>query len=250
MAMTGPISSPPRPHRVGLASRPSPAPVESLGGGSGSGAEGGNGSNSYAVSLSQTDLTVPGPGPELGLARTYSSSLASTLGPFGYGWTDSYNMMVAPDPVCGASVMDVTAGESDFSFAEQADGSWAPLSQSPATLVQNPDSTWTFTNDDETYDFASSGQLVSESEPGGGTTTLSYSNGLLTTVTDSAGDVLTFSYRGQLVTQVADSEGQSVSYGYSYIGNLSQVTDEDGGTWSYGYDWPHNLTVLSSPNSQ
>ena len=128
--------------------------LQSLGGGSGTGAEGGN---SYAVSLSQTDLTVPGPGPELDLARTYSSSLASTLGPFGYGWTDSYNMTVAPDPVCGASVMDVTAGDSDFSFAEQADGSWAPLSQSPATLVQNPDSTWTFTNDDETYDFASSG---------------------------------------------------------------------------------------------
>ena len=214
--------------------------------GGGSGADGSGSSGDYAVSLSQIDLTISG--PELGLTRQYSLSLASTLGPFGYGWTDSYSMTVTPDPTCGPSVMDVTLGDgSVLHFAQQTDGTWVLLSLVPATLVQNPDGTWTFTHNSVTFEFTSFGQLVSESEPGGGTTTLSYSNGLLTTVTDSAGNTFQFTYDGPLVIQVTGSDGQSVSYSYSDHEDLRQVTDADGGTWSYDYDWSHNLVSAAAP---
>jgi hypothetical protein len=207
-----------------------------------------NPAGAYSVSLTTTDLTVPGTGPELDLERTYSSSLASTLGPFGYGWADSYAMSIAPDPTCGPTVMDVTLGDgSVVSFAQEPDGSWLSLSPAPASLGQNPAGTWTFTYDNESFVFSSSGQLTSESDPDGATTTLSYTDGVLTTVTDPAGRTLTFSYWGPLVTQVTASGGQSVTYSYR-DGNLSQVTDVDGGAWSYEYGWHHQLDFVTTPD--
>lgn len=54
-----------------------------------------------------TDAAIPGPGEPLDLTRTYSSTQAATEGPLGYGWVDSYDMSVAPDPTLGSTVMDV-----------------------------------------------------------------------------------------------------------------------------------------------
>src|SRR6266567_5129856 len=44
-----------------------------------------------------TDFSIPGRGAGLSFTRTYSSSLAGTKGPLGYGWTDNYNMSLSTD---------------------------------------------------------------------------------------------------------------------------------------------------------
>jgi RHS repeat-associated protein len=196
-----------------------------------------------------TDMTVPGRGAELDLERTYDSSMASSLGPFGYGWTSSYAMSIGPDATYGPSVMDVTQENgSVVDFAKQPDGSWAPPSRVFASLVGNADGTWTFTrHDGESFKFSSAGQLIAESDLNGDTTTLWYSGGKLATVTDPAGRALTFTYSGPLVTEVTDSSGRSVTYAYNSADDLTGVTDVDGGTWQYGYGAGNLLTSSTRP---
>ena len=198
-----------------------------------------------------SDIDVPGKGEELELARTYGSETASTLGPFGYGWTDSYEMSIEPDPVLGPSVMDVVQENGSVAdFAEQPNGTWLPPGRVFASLVENSGGGWTFTrHDGESFTFNSAGQLISESDLNGETTTLSYTDGLLTTVTDPAGRTLSFTYNGAaLVTKVTDSAGRSVMYSYNSSDQLTSVTDVTGGTWQYGYGANNLLTSVTSPD--
>ncbi len=198
-----------------------------------------------------SDLAVAGRGLSLDLVRGYSSLTASTDGPFGYGWSGSYDMSVAPDPVLGKTVMDVTQENGAVvQFAQQADGSWAPASRVFATLVQNGNGGWTFTRKKRTaFAFDSSGRLISESDLDGNATTLAYdSSGHLSTVTDPAGRTLAFTWNGSHVTQVRDSGGRTASYQYDANDNLVQVTAVDGGVTKYGYDVNHLMTSIADPD--
>ncbi len=200
-----------------------------------------------------TDVSIPGRGPNLDLERTYASTDADTLGRFGYGWTDSYSMSIAPDQYLGSSVMDVhQENGSVVQFSQQAGGSWAAAPRVLATLVHNGDGTWTFTRKATgKFKFSSSGQLTSESDLNGNTETLGYdSSGRLSTVTDAAGRTLTFSYSGSstLVSEITDPGSRTVSYGYDTNANLTSVTDTGGGVTHYGYGANHLLTTVTDPD--
>ena len=118
-------------------------------------------------------------------------------------------------------------------------------------MVANEDGTYTYTRrGSQTFNFSSSGQLVSESDPNGYQTTLSYNgSGQLTTVTDPAGRQLNFSYgTNGLVSKVTDPSSRSVSYAYDSPGELTSVTDLDGGVTSFTYGTGHLLSTMTGPN--
>ena len=96
-----------------------------------------------------------------------------------------------------------------------------------ATLVQNADGSYTYTRDKggTKYNFSASGQLTSEVDLNGYTTTLAYTGGMLTAVTDPAGRALTFTYTGTNVTKVTDPMGRAYAYAYDANGNLTSATD-------------------------
>ena len=90
-----------------------------------------------------TDLSIPGRGVPLDFTRTYESSRASTSGPFGYGWTDSYGMTLTTD-----SAGDVTVNQEDgatVTFSPSGSGGYTAPSRVEATLARNADGSYTFT---------------------------------------------------------------------------------------------------------
>jgi RHS repeat-associated protein len=211
---------------------------------------------------SANDFSIPGRGPSLMLTRTYGSLSASTIGPFGYGWTDSYNMKMTEDPV-NHSVEDIHQENGSvvrFGQLEGESGPWKPVLQNSegkwvaATRVlaslEKTGEGWTFTRKKTSiFKFNTSGRLISESDLNSDTTTLAYNtSGQLETVTDPAERKLTFSYSGENVSQVEDSDGRTVKYHYDEHGNLTEVTDATGAVTKYGYDSAHHMTTVTSPN--
>ena len=140
-----------------------------------------------------TDASIPGRGVPLDLTRTYNSADATVPGPFGNGWTDSYNMSLSLDTLGNATV---TEGDgSTVTFLNTASGFQAPT-RVFATLVTNPDGTYTMSDTRRgiSYNFSATGQLISESDRNGYLTQLTYASRKLSAVTDPSGRKLTFSY--------------------------------------------------------
>ena len=193
-----------------------------------------------------TDASIPGLGPALAFTRTYSSSAASTNGPLGYGWTDSYNMSLSFDTSGNATVTQEDGSTVPFRLNS---GSYVSPPWVLASLVATSGGTYTFTRDSTNvaYVFNSSGQLISETDRNGYATSLSYSAGNLTTVTDQAGRTLTLAYSGSHLASVTDPLGNTTSYSYDPSGNLVGSTDALGRSWTFAYDPNHLLTSMTDP---
>ena len=210
---------------------------------------------------SYTDLAIPGRSPGLDETRTYGSLNASYNGPFGYGWSSSYDMHLQLGSGAPASTVDVVQENDAFASFTWNGTQYVAPPRVLATLVLNGDGTYTFTRRaQEQFVFDSTGLLIKEvarngfaGSPGPGvvaayTTTLAYSSGVLSTVTDAAGRTLTFSYgTNGKVSGIADSTGRSVGYGYDGSGNLTDVTDVASGNTHFGYDGSHLLLTARDP---
>ncbi len=197
-----------------------------------------------------TDDSIPGRGVPLDLTRTYNSLSASVDGPFGYGWSCSYCMSLSIDDGTGTATVTQEDG-STVVFTSNGDGVYTAPPYDFASLVANPGGTYIYTRrGSQIFNFSASGQLVSESDPNGYLTTLSYNgSGQLTAVTDPAGRQLSFSYGSNgLVSEVTDPADRTVSYGYDSSGELTSVTDLGGGITSFTYGAGHLLSTMTAPN--
>ncbi|HEU5477537.1 MAG TPA: DUF6531 domain-containing protein [Gaiellaceae bacterium] len=195
------------------------------------------------------DLSVPGRGVTLDFQRTYSSAAASSDGPLGFGWTDSYNMSLSVD---GSG--NVTVSQEDgatVSFSPNGSGGYVAAPRVLATLVENGDGSYTFTRKGDLgrYTFSSAGQLLKEVDRNGYATTLSYNgSGQLASVTDPVGLTLTFTYTGSHIASVTGPGPRTESFTYDGSGNLHTATDPAGGIWSFTYDANHRLLTMQDPN--
>jgi RHS repeat-associated protein len=195
-----------------------------------------------------TDVSVPGNGAALDLTRTYSSANAATDGPFGYGWTDSYNMSLTFD---GSGDATVTGPDgSPVTFFPNGSGGYVAPPHVLATFGANGDGTYTYSpySNHIQYIFNPSGQLVSEVDRNGYTTNLGYTGSLLTSVTDPSGRTLSFSYSGSHITKLANPAGSVWTYDYDSAGNLTKSTDPLGHSWSFTYDPNHLLLSMTDPD--
>jgi RHS repeat-associated protein len=194
-----------------------------------------------------TDVAVPGRGMALNFSRTYSSSQASTDGPLGFGWTDSYDMSLATDASGDATITQEDG--STVTFQPNGAGGFTAPPRVLATLTQNPDGSFTFVRDSNQtqYNFSATGQLTSEVDRNGYVTQLTYNSGQLTAVTDSAGRQLAFTYSGSHIATMTDPMGRAWSYAYDSSGNLASATDPAGRTWSFTYDPSHQLLTMTDP---
>jgi RHS repeat-associated protein len=195
-----------------------------------------------------SDFSIPGRGIPLALSRTYSSASAGADSPFGFGWTDNYAMSLSTD-----ASGDVTIHQEDGSsvvFQPNGSGGLVAPDRVLASLVQNPDGSYTFTRDSTqaSYNFSGSGQLTSETDRNGYLTQLAYNGaGQLATVTDPAGRRLTFTYAGGHIATVTDPMGRTWTYTYDGSGNLTKAKDPLGRTWSFSYDASHLLLTMTDP---
>ncbi len=94
----------------------------------------------------ETDLTIPGPGMSFEFSRAYNAS-DSYNGPFGPGWTHSYNVFLVPDPCDTMHRVKWGDGQGHYYLPDVN----IPNSYHPATsalydkLKKNPDSSWIVT---------------------------------------------------------------------------------------------------------
>ncbi|HET8752085.1 MAG TPA: DUF6531 domain-containing protein, partial [Gaiellaceae bacterium] len=242
-----------------------------------------------------TDASITSYGPPLSFSRTYDSFLAQaqatagTPGPLGYGWTDNWDMSLS------ANAGTVTINQGDgaaVSFHAPTNGACdSPYigSGDPGTYCALPDvtgslnydsatSTYTFlTHPYANYTFNSSGQLTSESGPGGATLSLAYNSpapgsgncpssaASCMTITSASGRALVIgSNSSNRITSVTDPLGRNWTYGYCSppsstcsSGDLVSVTDPRGKVTSYTYDQgnsnsslTHDLLTVTKPNGQ
>ncbi len=196
-----------------------------------------------------TDSSIPGYGPGLGLTRTYNSLNAATEGIFGYGWSSSYDQHLVVNG--DGSVTIVAADGSQVTAEPNGSGGFTLPASSDSTLTMSGTNYLYDWQGALTYEFNSSGQLTSITDPNGYSTTLTYSSGELSTVTDSSGRNLSFVYGANgLVSSVTDPLSRVTHYAYDTSGDLTSVTDPLGNITSFTYDANHLLLTMTFPNGQ
>lgn len=193
-----------------------------------------------------TDFSIPGLGESLELSRTYVSADASTRSAFGYGWSSNYGMSLTPPDAAGV----VTVRQEDgavVSFHERRKHRFTASPWVMATLKRNLDGSYTFVRDSDqvSFVFSRTGQLITESDLDGDTTTLTYAGSRLVKVTDPSGRELLFGYTGPYISSVTAPMGAVERLAYQ-AGNLVQVTDPVGRVWSFGYSG-HLLISVTDP---
>ena len=199
-------------------------------------------------STDSLDLTIPGRGIPLLFTRTYNSLVATQSGPFGIGWTDSYNVYVTFDGSGNPTIHEENGAQIMFSFNGT---SYQAPTRILASFVNNGNGTYTLNRRDQTHlTFNSSGQLVSETNRNTVyVTSLTYSGQNLTKVTDPAGRTITINYGANgLIGAISDSAGRSVTYGYDASNRLATVRDVANGLTQYGYDSNNRLHTITDPN--
>jgi RHS repeat-associated protein len=186
-----------------------------------------------------TDLTTPGRGVPLNFTRTYTEATADpngpnkTLaanGPFGYGWTFSYNLKAITNASTGA-VTIVQEDGSQVAFTS-ASGVYTTIEpRNDATLTKSG-TTYTYMRRGRaifTFDTAT-GHLTSEQDLAGAHASTSYKTTLaynassqLSTITDPGGRVYTLTWTSGHITQLKDSAGRTVTYAYDASNDLTDV---------------------------
>lgn len=208
-----------------------------------------------------TDLSTPGRGKALDFTRSYAEGIADpngpnkTLaadGPFGWGWTHSYNLSATTAADGGVTIRQEDG--SQVAFAASAGTYTTAAPRFDATLVKTGQN-YVYTRrgkDIFTFD-ATSGRLAAETDLAGSKanppyqTTLAYDGaGHLATITDPAGRAYTLTWTGNHVTGLGDAAGRHVSYTYDGDGNLTDVIDVGGGHAQYGYAAGHLMTAMRS----
>jgi RHS repeat-associated protein/uncharacterized repeat protein (TIGR01451 family) len=186
------------------------------------------------------DLSLPGPGSSLLVQRTYNS-LDSYEGPLGTGWSLNYDMRLT---VTDTNVVEMKVEDGRRDRYISGDGeSFVPPPGTNATLVRNPDGSYTLTRQDQTlHNFSEAGLLTSIVTSNELTTTLSYEGDRLSSVTDPTGRTITFTWNvsNTRITGVEDPLGRTIGYGYDG-GNLVTVTGLRGYTATLAYTGTNGL---------
>jgi RHS repeat-associated protein len=197
-----------------------------------------------------SDTAVSGPGFNLTLERSYNSLAAASAtspGPLGYGWTSSFRSSLE-FPSGSTDVIVHQDNGSQARFYVDAAGEYESTARVQATLTALSGGGFEFALPDRSkFTFNVSGQLTSESDANGNTTTMAYTSGQMTSVTDPAGRSLTFTYNSNgTVATVTDPASHTVNYTYAG-GELVTVTDVGGKDTDFAYDSHHRLTQITDP---
>jgi RHS repeat-associated protein len=210
-----------------------------------------------SLTIHAQDLSLPGRVLGLDITRWYNSS-DPTTGPFGPGWTHTYNWTLADR---GATAeLRRSDGRLD-TFTQNSDGSYANPPDVFDTLAKNGDGTFTLTTTSQIrYDFSATGHLIRIAEPAGNQIALAYTTDNLSAITDPVGRVVSLTYDSQnRVMRLQDPLGRATTYGYDLNGRLTTVTDRIGNgagaaaahQWRYAYDGDtRHIVSITDPDGR
>lgn len=197
------------------------------------------------------DLVIPARGMNIELAHTYNSG-KNNNGPFGFGWSFSYNYKLLPLSSGNIVITDPQGRKDEYA----KDGS---IFISPPgfydSLVQNQDGTWTLTQKHgEKYVFDLNGNLTAIIDQKNNQISFTYdSRGLLPMIgisefSQTPGERLVVGFKYRL-TQITDPVGRTINLNYNDDGRLVSIVDFAGRQITYTYNSSDNLITITKPSS-
>ncbi len=186
---------------------------------------------------SVTDASFPVPGAiPLDFVRQFNASISGrdTMGPFGLGWTDNWQISASADSQGNVTISD---DGSELYFAKNSDGSYtdAPGEYGTLTLVNGA---YQYVQTDGTIlAFNPNGSLDYEQDTNDNRITAGYSaSGELTSLTAANGSAITIAYNAQgLISSITEPGNQTTQYTYDASSqHLLTFTDVSGKT-TYTY---------------
>jgi RHS repeat-associated protein len=191
-----------------------------------------------------TDIRMPGRGMPVVLSRTYNAQ-SGQPGPFGIGWTHSYNVSLNER---SDGVVIVTRGDGAQHLFDPSGGAY--IARIPGVfdvLAKNADGSFVLTAKDQTQQhFTSIGRLASANDRNGNALQFAYDGaGNLVSITDTVGRSVALSYdAANRIAQIADPLARVLKYEYGAAGDLVKWTDARGGTMTFAYDATHRVTRI------
>ncbi|MFQ5801421.1 MAG: RHS repeat-associated core domain-containing protein [Candidatus Methylomirabilales bacterium] len=192
--------------------------------------------------LQETELVIPGRGLPFVFTRAYNAQ-DSYIGPFGRGWTHSYNLLLteAPD---GSVTIKYGDGREEM-FGPTGGGQYVPLFAGIFTVLEKlADGTFVLTLKNQTrYEFDATGKLTRLADRNGNAQTFQYDGvGQLHLITDTVGRTTRLDYRadGRMI-RLVDPIGRVLAYGYDANGDLASITDFLSNVQTYAYDVSRRL---------
>ncbi|PKM37246.1 MAG: hypothetical protein CVV06_06910, partial [Gammaproteobacteria bacterium HGW-Gammaproteobacteria-10] len=220
----------------------------------------------------ETDFTIKGRGLDYVFTRSYNSAPARTgkNGPFGHGWTHSYNMSLRSNdygecPNCpkgsgqgqrpendngktsSISYTDERGGEHLYLINEQTQAITLPPGEFDELLLNTP------SEGQHSLVFGNGTRYVFEETGTPGMITVPERTARLKTIEDPYGNRLTMTYDGSgRLAAVSDNLGINGRTGltFTYHGateRVHTVSDWTGRTWTYQYDTQDNLKSVRNP---
>jgi YD repeat-containing protein len=184
-----------------------------------------------------TDASFPIPGAiPLDFVRQFDSSISArdTMGPFGLGWTDNWQISAAADSQGNVTISD---DGSLLYFARNPDGSYTDAPGEYGTLTRTSGAYQYRQTNGTILAFNPNGTLNYEQDTNGNRITAGYnSSGQLTSLTASSGSAITIAHNAQgLISSITDPGGRTTTYTYDSSGqHLLSFTDQFG-TTTYTY---------------
>jgi RHS repeat-associated protein len=205
------------------------------------------------------DLFIPSRDLPLEITRNYNS-LEVYEGPFGIGWSHSYNIFVLS--VSDGSDIYVVRRNADGSkdkFLQNPDGSYAAPEGCYDTLTKDAAGYTVLDKHGFKYRFDLSGKLKIISDRNLNQITFKYdpATGVLLKAIDSLNRAIEFGYNAnRKITSIKDFAGRTTVYDYDTAGNLAHVTTPATGdypsglTTTYAYDANHRVTSITDAKNQ
>ena len=186
---------------------------------------------------SVTDASFPVPGAiPLDFVRQFNASISGrdTMGPFGLGWTDNWQISASADT---AGNVTITDDGSLLYFAINTDGTYTPAPGEYGVLTLVKGAYQYVETDGTIIAFNTNGSLDYEEDTNGNKVTAGYNaSDKLTSLMASNGSAITIDYNAQgLISSITEPGNQTTNYTFDSSGqHLLTFTDEFGET-TYAY---------------
>ena len=200
---------------------------------------------------SVTDASFPVPGAiPLEFARQFNASISGrdTMGPFGLGWTDNWQIGASADSSGNVTISD---DGSLLYFAINTDGTYTPAPGEYGTLSLTNGAYQYVQTDGTIIAFNTNGTLNYEQDTNGNRITAGYnSSGDLTTLTASNGSAITITYNSEgLISSITEPGNQATTYTYDSSGQHLLTFTDVFGTTTYTYASGPTATVANALTS-
>nr|WP_319396083.1 DUF6531 domain-containing protein [uncultured Desulfobacter sp.] len=172
----------------------------------------------------EQDVSLPAVGMSITIDRYYNS-LSDYNGPFGYGWSYTYDEKITKNSDDGS--LTYKAGDGgNFKYTKNTDGTFKRPLGMYSTLAENV-----------------SGYVLTEKN---GTRHFFNSEGRLTSIEDRNNNALSFVYNGDNLSTITGPAGREIIFTYNGNNKIESVTAPGNNIWSYSYDGDNLISITNN----